>query len=522
MIGHKTVWIRRFGGVVQNAIPEQIPLGMFADALNYELTSDGGLHPRLGYKLYAAAAAPDGKPIRTIFAADFDGVIKLLVATSHHVYFFVKSSDTWTSIYTITNTTAARMSFCLLNAATAPVVVFGNGADALQKWNGTTTSACTGAPIGRPIAFKNYVCVFDIPDHPGRVQFAVEHGDPDVWSYGGQIKTLEMRGKITSAFSYAGGLVVFTETRTEMFVGDPDYAQSMNVLSETVGCAAHETVCDCQGMLVWLSQAGVIAWNGAATFPTTNLSDPDTSDGSARSRVQRDVDRIAWSSRDLISAYFDPARKKYHLFAKLQASLGGEVFWRCLVYDFKYGAWFPWDLEGTAAETFIDSSTGRQTPLIGTFEGTILTRSTEVLTDAAVGSTRGYDYWARSGDYDFEMPNHEKIFREVIFAFGTNIEDTSLGPRTITIALRGEFDRISAADASVVSETGGFVLDVTVLGSELAEGYRFSERMVRVAIKAKHINWRFFGSGSGNAVNLTSMAFSFRPVANRSIMTKIL
>ncbi len=520
MNGFETVWIRRFGGVVQDAIPELIPLGLFADALNYELTQEGGLHPRMGYKLYAPTGTPDGKPIRAVFAADFDGTIRRLIATTHNVYEFIKSTDTWTHIYTIVNTTAARMSFCLLNAATAPIVVFGNGADPLKKWDGTTVSSCANAPIGRPIAFKNYVTVFDIPGHPGRVQFSTEHGDPDTWVYGDQIKTLEMRGKITSIFPYGGGLVVFTETRTEMFVGDPDYAQTMNVLSETVGCSSHETVADCQGNLVWLSQAGVVAWNGAAMFPTMNLSDPDVSDGVMKSRIQRDIDRIAWDQRQLISAFYDPARKKYYLSAKLRAVIGGEAFWRTFVYDFKFGGWFPWDLECTAADLFVENGS-RQIQVIGTNSGALLTRSTENFHDEGLAGNREYPYWARSGDYDFEMPNHEKLFREVIIGAGGIIEDVLPGDRTLLLSLRGEFDRIAVEDVSIDNPTGGFRLGISVFGDRLSSGYRFAEPMQRIAIRAKHINWRFSGQGRSNAINLTAIAFTFKTTVKRSILTRI-
>ncbi|MDD2998943.1 MAG: hypothetical protein PHV05_07750, partial [Candidatus Riflebacteria bacterium] len=367
---------------------------------------------------------------------------------------------------------------------------------------------------------KNYIAVFDVPEHPGRVQFAVNPGDTETWAYGDQIKTLEMRGKVTSIFPYGGGLIVFTETRTEMFVGDPDYAQTMSVLSETFGCSSHETVCDCAGNLVWLSQAGVVAWNGAAMFPTMNLSDPDVSDGVIRSRIQRDLDRVAWDQRDLISASFDPARKKYYLSAKLRAIIGGEAFWRTFVYDFKYGGWFPWDLECTAADMFIEDGR-RQIPLIGTSEGALLTRSTEVFSDANLVDVREYLYWARSGDYDFEAPNHEKLFREIIVGAGGIIEDVAPGDRTLIVTLRGEFDRIAVDDVAISNPTGGFRLGISVLGDRLSSGYRFAEPMARIAIRAKHLNWRFSGQGRDNAINLTAVAFTYKPTVKRSILTKI-
>ncbi|MFH0960444.1 MAG: hypothetical protein V1897_17270, partial [Pseudomonadota bacterium] len=115
-----TTWVRKWGGVVQDSSPEVLPPGMLIDALNYEIDGRSGLAPRTGFGLYSATTAPDGRPIRTIFVADFDGTYRVLVATDQNVYEFTYSTDTWTHVYARASGTK-KMLFCMLNSAFAPI-----------------------------------------------------------------------------------------------------------------------------------------------------------------------------------------------------------------------------------------------------------------------------------------------------------------------------------------------------------------------------------------------------------------
>lgn len=511
--------VTNWGGVIQDAIPGNIPLGMFSDALNFELTRQGGLHPRLGFAKYATTPTPDGRSIRQIFWADLDGDLRLLVSTDQHVYEFIRASDTWSLIYTMTSTSTKRMGFALLNANTAPIVIFGNGVDPLKQWDGTTVTNCVGAPVGRPVAFKNYIAVFDIVGYPGKVQFSINPGDPDVWIYGGQEKYLEMRGKVTSIFPYGGGLLVYTETRTEFFVGDPDYAQGMTSLSETIGCSSHETVADCGGYLTWLSQAGVVVWTGGAAFPTANLSDPEPINGQLFSTIQRDIDRIDWNSRELISAYYNSEKKKYYLSAKLINYVGSEPFWRTLVYDFKYKAWFPWDLEITAAEMIVDDR-NRQLALSGTYEGLLRYQTSDTLADEIASGSNEYEFWVKSGDQCFGTPFQDKVFRELIFSIGGVVEDIPPGNRTLKVDIHGEFSRYGVNDIDVNQTSGGFTLDISVLGDALTEGYRLAKPVTKIALRAKYFNWLVSGSGIKQSVNLVGLNIGYRPYSRRSTLVK--
>ena len=509
----QSIWIRRWGGVCQDAIPEHIPLGLFSDALNYEITQAGGLAPRMGFHYASALGAPDGKPIRTIFPADMDGTIRILVATSHNVYEYTPDTNTWSaSLYPIIGTNSARMTFALLNGNACPLVVWGNGTDPMQCWDGKTVVPCSGTPpVGRPVAYKNYLVVFDILDSPGKVQFGIIPGDPNTWTSGGQQKFVEMQGKVTGVFPFSG-LVVFTESRTELFSGDPDQAQGMAVLSTTIGCQIHETIADCGGVLVWLSQAGIMAWDGAS-FPTVNLSAPDDSSNvdQVRSCVQRDVDRIEWKQPNLLSAVYDPLRRRYMLAAKARLTPAGALISRTLTYDFRFKAWFPWDLDASFLAVTVSPVTKRQVVLAGLETGHVSKQILNAPSDQIEGSFREYDFWAKSGDHDLGEPEMEKVFRAITVCSTGSAGLGTTGARTFKAKFRGEFDRTSGGETDIQTNPSGFVLGVSVLGDALTTGPSFIEKRGPLALRAIHINWTFFGTGRSQAMILSAFGLHFVP-----------
>lgn len=505
---------------------EEIPLGMFSDAIDYELTDDGQLSPRLGFEPYTDLTTPDGKPVRTIYPADWDGSVKLMVATSDHVYHYDITLGTWTSIYAIPTTTAKRMTFALLNGATSPLLVFGNGTDPLQKWNGTTTSACAGAPAGRPVAYKNYLAVFDVSGQPGRVQFSINPGDPDTWLYGGVARFLEMRGKVTAVFPYVG-LMVFSSTRTEIFHGDPDAPSGMQTLSETIGCVAYETIADCGGVVRWLSQAGVMEWDGGGSFPARNVSNPAADVGNAYngrkksvySSVQRDIDRAVWEEEHHLSACYLPSRNAYLLAMRIRAVAAGASVWRVFVYFASHQAWFPWSAEHTALATLIVPSDKRQILLGGTTSGVLRRPSTRYLKDidisGGVNVETEYEFWAKSGDYDFGDPDSDKTLRRVSLATQGQIGDRISGNRTFQIYLWGEFGRTGMAAPSIDISTGGFILGINVLGDALTTSQRFVEASTPCALRAKHFTFKVFGKGAAQALAVSALCFHVRPGSQR-------
>lgn len=190
MHNHQTQWITQWGGICQGRHDSLIPDGYFADAVNYCLNPDGSLGPRPGTEILSKF--PDGRKCIKVFFADWDGTPRLFAATTHHIYRYIPddpstepvepwSSERWTEVWQWT-TPCTRASFALINPNTDPHIVIGNGIDAMvvykESYGLPEVHAITepNAPRGLPIEFKNYVAVFGIVDHPGRVQFNVVNG----------------------------------------------------------------------------------------------------------------------------------------------------------------------------------------------------------------------------------------------------------------------------------------------------------------------------------------------------------
>jgi hypothetical protein len=507
-----TQWINKWGGVAQGVITRNIPAGMFADSLNYYVDSTGGISPRLGWDLVTDENPPDDGEIRTVFLADLDGDYRILVATDDHVYEFDETGtpSMYTELFEVADDPGLRFTFAVQNASSGAVVTWGNGVDDLQTWDGSSVVAVEGV-VGRVANYKNYLALWDIPNDPGKVQFSAL-GDPTTWPSG---RYLEMQGKVTSVFAY-GGLVVFTATRTEVFLGDPDAPDSMQVLSASIGCAVHETVADCDGLLVWLSQAGVMTWDGGGRFPAANLSDPSDKAESV-SRIQRDLDRLVWDEAEYISGCFDPANKRYLLSAQMTATAAGTPFWRTFALDMDRRAWFPWDLAATAMGVVIGSD-NRQYVMGASLEGGLRKESLGQLYDEDLSGNTDVAYWATLGDLDAGAPDNEKTLRYISVGTTGSVGAGLVGTRTLKVRVRGEFGRTAATDVSIDASAGGFILDLGVLGDALSDTQRYLSYGAPTNMRAKFFTLTFFGSGNDNAAAISELGLEFMPGPRRRLM----
>lgn len=511
---HETLWVHKWGGICQGRFETDIPVGFFRDTLNYYISSTGAIAPRAGFS--SLTRTPDTLPPVAIFPMDWDGALNIFVSTEEHVYritFTIAEVPVWTLIHTWT-TDAAKVTFAPINTSTAPHIVFGNGADTMQKYDGTTTTALSAdAPKGFPVAYKNYLAVFGIPNYPGRVQFNINNGDPDAWLYGGIPRTLELQGTISAVYPYTG-LLIFTDRRTEMFHGDPDQAEGQSTLSETIGCVEHKTVVEAEGVLVWLSYSGITYWNGGGVFPTGVLSDPE---GERISNISEDMRRVSWQDRKSFSFTYNPVLRQLLAAVKLiKTDYSGTEF-RTYMYDFYNQAWFPWDLEAYTMAVSISPTSSQARTLCGMSDGTIAFaqpgQSNASHRDEKAAGYREFDYYIHAGSYDFGTLEHDKVLRAVTFRLSPT--SGSEGVREIEMSFYGDFLNTSISDTTELSF--GFVLGVGRLG-DLLTGVSNLEQRRPVAIRAKHLGWKIQGAGSVNSMPIQAIGLSFRAHSRRSIM----
>lgn len=509
-----TAWVTRWGGICQGRFEADIPPGMFKNALNYYLSPTGAIIPRPGFS--KLIRLPDGFPPIAIYPVDWDGALNVFVATKSHVYrmaFDATETPGFTLIHTWA-TTATRATFAPINTNTAPHIVFGNGKDFMQKFDGATSTALPAdSPKGFPVAYKNYLAVFGIPEFPGRVQFNINNGDTDTWLYGGIPRTLELQGAVKAVYPFTG-LLIFTDRRCEMFMGDPDAPQGQSVLSETVGCVEHKTVVEAEGRLIWLSFSGVTYWNGSGTFPTGILSDPE---GERASNISEDIRRFSWKDRELFSFAYNPITRQLLASVRIvKADMLGTEF-RTYNFDLYNQAWFPWDLEAYCVATCVSPTSSRTKILAGFADGTIGYAepgySNIAHRDVSETVTREFDYSVRSGALDLGTVEYDKDVRAVTLRICPSAGFE--GVREIFMSFMGDF--IDTGYSDTFELRFGFVLGIGKLG-DFISGIQDMEARRPVAIRSKFFSWQVVGKGAINSMPIQALGISFKPHSKRSTM----
>ena len=509
------VWLDVFSGVYQSTPGKRVPVGGWVDALNYRFTLSGEITARPGAA--QIVVEPNAAPIVSEFIADFDGTVRRLVATKTKVYELL-TDDTLSLVYTFP-TSHHRPTFAQLLEASATVVVFGNGKDTAQKWDGTTVTACTAdTPLGRPIVWANYLGFFDIDGYPGLVQFAISPNDPDYYyDINGDGIYLDAVGRVTSVRPFGGGLTVFTETRADFYVGDPGLGFSIQPLSKSVGCVEHFTGVDCDGLLFWIGKGGGYVWNGGGVFPTDLLTSPrDIS----RSNIGEDAKAFTWDDMSVFSAAYLPAKKQLWLSGKKRPIPGGDSVARTWVYFFDYGAWMPWDLEATALTTYSPTAGTQEEMLMGSVDGSIRKLSYGTYVDVATAATTTFQYFIESGDMDLKAPNNEKMFRGLHFHVRKPEGDLITAARSIHVEIKREFlpDLIQSGDVDISS--GGFILGVSVLGIGALDPFEEDEKFIRFGVRAKYFRFKIFGEGADNAAAISALGVEARGGGKKVTLVK--
>lgn len=535
MHNHQTSWITQWGGICQGRHDSLIPPGYFYDAENYCLNPDGTLGPRPG--LEVLATCPDGFPPIKVFSGDWDGTPILLVSTKKHVYKFNKANNSLTLIYTW-QSNCKRASFALINPNTNPHIVMGNGIDAMAVYDGTSATALTEttAPKGLPVEYKNYVAVFGIPDHPGRVQFNLKNGhistsdgdSSDPWNVPSDLvpdgipRTLELQGEVSALYPY-NGLLIFTDRRTEQFVGDPDEAQGQTVLSNTIGCANPDAVCEAEGSIYWIAQQGICRWDGGGAFPAEIISDP----GAERpSNVSEDMRKINWQNRQNFSCCYDYINRRIYFYIEHYKKYPEMILTKS-VFDFELRniSWLRW----TFKEDFginkiyfcnVPTELGQTTQLdgrliLGGSNDKVMLINFDIYHEQFKDLGEDYDFFIKSGAMDMGTTEYDKIFRAVTLKILPNYKNYN-GAQEID--LYGYADNQPTEQKARFRASFNFIMGVSVMGDRLTMMYATEQRRP-IAFKAKYFAFELRGKGPGNALPICALGISFRGYSNRSTLT---
>lgn len=541
----QTSWFRNFGGVCQYPENTKTPQNLLSDSLNVFLNDRGELAPRTGHTKYFNSTTPDGKKAVSTFVADFRDTKKIIVATTDNVY--EMSSTGFSLIYSIEAISAKPMSFCMVNANSLPVLVFGNGKINLKKWDGSIVANCGGgAPRGLPVAYKNYIAVFDIEGQPsGRIQFnALVSGisDPDTWvdPISGIYRYIDIGGEIT-AIVESFAMLIFCYNKAYLLTGDPESWGNLSKLPGTIGCVGQQQVIEADGNLVWIDRTGIFSWDGSGSFPTRKLS---FSGNLNESNIGKDFDAIPKENLVDAAIAYSPLKKWLYISSRSYSTTYNSKTW---IFDFVKQAWFPWSYGFSAFVFFEMRETEYRVGIDHKFYPLSLASSSDM-----VDNGDPFYYNIIFPDFSMDDINAAKIWRAIhIGARGTGLkiirgiyyadfeDDPSiaevdrftldrsmLDSRFVSMAL--DPGTISSIQNFTLSfDCGGFILGGRFEdgASRLDEGTldppkRYMIQRVPIKLRAKYLRLYIYGSEAGECVPINEIGIEWRYVSMRKKLVK--
>ena len=409
---------------------------------------------------------------------------------------------------------------------------------------------------GNVIAAANYEVIEDNGSYfirirnitlPARVFVDYESVSDDPWLKDGIEIFLELQGEVTALYPF-GGLMIFTDKRTELFSGDPDKAEGQRVLSATVGCAGYDSVIEAEGCVYWIAQQGICRWDGSGTFPAEILSDENAATGRA-SNISEDMRRINWKEREKFSAAYDNINRRLYFFVDhyiktpLNPTLRSDIF----VFELKNSSWYRWTFADRIRKVYFAnvpsisqdvvmldgrmllSSEDDQRLLMISFDFYNEKFKDEVRVSSSAVENRNYLYFARSGAMSQGTTENDKIYRALTLKTTPNYKNYN-GAHKIFVLVSGDMQTdlsdylttteeiTQCARAAVFRVAYNFIMGISQMGDRLTM-FHCSEQRRPVAIKAKYLTFEIYGEGPGNAMPISGLGISFRTYSNRSTLT---
>lgn len=252
-----------------NAIPE----GGLSQALNVLIDEDvdGVVVARNGYSKYNPTAITNTLSVRGLWPFDASDGTKYLVAFTSSSFYKSSGDGAWTAITGLDSFSRTADFDCVqaigkLFCANGTVVI---------SWNGTSTAAVAGAPIGNLVGkFRNRLLLSGIAGSKGRLRGSGELDETD-W-------TVQVPGVSTTPFNIAFGgaddgedITCLMGSYQDVFLvgkrnslwglygfGRTDF--EVREISREVGCIEQRSVKEKNNCLYWLSTRGVERFCGAS------------------------------------------------------------------------------------------------------------------------------------------------------------------------------------------------------------------------------------------------------------------
>ena len=265
------------GGLNQSADDSLLSVNQSRDAQNVDVSS-GTLKTISGYSKYIAAAAPAGITRLMKFYKNntSTGAVTsyLLAATATAIYYWTGSA--WSAL--ATGLTSGDWDYFNYQIGATDVVIMGNGADTMKKWDGTTFADLGGNPPNMKSVTLHSERIWGtgVKATPNSVYYSDTigkgHTGPENWTIE------EDRAGVVNVPTWDGGVcigisnifsdvVIFKTNNIFRIVGTYPSVYEVKQVYSSVGAIAEKTIVSGNDRAFFLSKDGLYYYNGVSAYP---------------------------------------------------------------------------------------------------------------------------------------------------------------------------------------------------------------------------------------------------------------
>ena len=260
------------GGLNQSADDSLLSVNQSRDAQNVDVSS-GTLKTISGYSKYIATAAPAGITRLMKFYKNntSTGAVTsyLLAATATAIYYWTGSA--WAAL--ATGLTSGDWDYLNYQISSTDVIIMGNGADVMKKWDGTTFSNLGGTPpVAKSISLHaERLWATGVKAYPNTVYYS-DDLNPENWTGGedaaGEVYLPTWDGGVCIGVSNIfSDLVIFKTNNIFRVVGTYPSVYEVKQVYSSVGAIAEKTIVSGNDRAFFLSKDGLYYYNGVSAYP---------------------------------------------------------------------------------------------------------------------------------------------------------------------------------------------------------------------------------------------------------------
>ena len=260
------------GGLNQSADDSLLSVNQSRDAQNVDVSS-GTLKTISGYSKYIATAAPAGITRLMKFYKNntSTGTVTsyLLAATATAIYYWTGSA--WTAL--ATGLTSGDWDYLNYQISSTDVIIMGNGADVMKKWDGTTFANLGGTPpVAKSISLHaERLWATGVKAYPNTVYYS-DDLNPENWTGGedaaGEVYLPTWDGGVCIGVSNIfSDLVIFKTNNIFRIVGTYPSVYEVKQVYSSVGAIAEKTIVSGNDRAFFLSKDGLYYYDGVSAYP---------------------------------------------------------------------------------------------------------------------------------------------------------------------------------------------------------------------------------------------------------------